>query len=165
MAEIQIEIVNRYGHGEQIGKNTHRIIFSEYEVRQQTETSNNACIPKHSWKDRLAVLSGRPHLNKPAGGKQGHPDVANNLSRINLDAKKVPNRDIEKITDIVKIIYQQFHMENLWPNNHPGHEPTNPNQIKNPTQGATIDRVFRASGLPGAVIDRNFRKTKSGSLE
>ena len=105
MTEVQIEVVNRYGHGKEIRKNPHGVIFSEYKVGQQTETANNACIPEHPRKDRFAVLPRGPHLNKPARGKQGDPDIANHFPRIDLDSKKIPDRNIEEITNTMKIIY------------------------------------------------------------
>jgi hypothetical protein len=105
MTEVQIEIVNRYGHGKEIRKNPHRVIFPEYKVGQQTETANNACIPKHPGKDRLAMLSRRPHLNKPARGKQGDPNIANHFPRIDLDSKKISNRNIEERANTMKIVY------------------------------------------------------------
>ena len=89
MTEVQIEVVNRYGHGKEIRKIPHGVIFSEYKVGQQ----------------RFAVLPRGPHLNKPARGKQGDPDIANHFPRIDLDSKKIPDRNIEEITNTMKIIY------------------------------------------------------------
>jgi hypothetical protein len=53
MAEIQIQIVNSYRHGEKVGKYPHGVVFTESEIAEKAKASSDAHIPKKAWEHGL----------------------------------------------------------------------------------------------------------------